>query len=211
MSNGGRTHVALAMTGASGSAYGLRLLQVLLNAGVHVSFMVSTPGRMVIESEVGLSLSSRTTDIRQSLCDHLDCDSKDLQVHAKEDWSAPIASGSNVADAMVVCPCTTGTLASIAAGTSRSLIERAADVSLKEQKKLILVVRETPLSVIHLENMLRLAKAGALIMPANPGFYNQPQNLADLVDFIVARILDHLGVVQQLSPRWGAPRDEPGG
>jgi 4-hydroxy-3-polyprenylbenzoate decarboxylase len=116
---------------------------------------------------------------------------------------APVASGSNPPEALVICPCTTGTLGSIAAGTSNELIERAADVALKEKRQLILVVRETPFSSIHLENMLRLSRLGAVIMPANPGFYHQPQRVEDLVDYMVARVLDHLKVPHQLLPRWG--------
>jgi flavin prenyltransferase len=126
-----------------------------------------------------------------------------LHVFGREDWTAPIASGSAVPRAMVVCPCTSGTLAAIASGLSRNLIERSADVVLKEQRKLILVHRETPLSVIHLENMLRLAKLGALMLPANPGFYHRPTCVSDLVDFIVARVLDHLEIAHSLLPRWG--------
>jgi len=126
-----------------------------------------------------------------------------LTVFGREDWTAPIASGSHRAQHMVVCPCTTGSLAAIANGNSDNLMERAADVMLKEQRKLIMVVRETPLSIIHLDNMLKLAKAGATIMPANPGFYYQPESLQELVDFVVARILDHLSIEHELLPRWG--------
>ena len=126
-----------------------------------------------------------------------------LTVYGREEWFAPIASGSSVADAMVVCPCTMGTLAAIATGMSDNLIERAADVTLKEQRKLILVPRETPFSALHLENMLKLARLGALILPANPGFYHHPASVQDLVDFVVARILDHLGISHQLMQPWG--------
>ena len=195
------------MTGASGAAYGLRLLQVLLQAGETVSLCISNPGRMVLQSEVGLALSSRPGDIRDRLTEHLGVSGDKLQVYGKEDWSAPIASGSNAARAMVICPCTSGTLGAVASGASRSLIERAADVALKEQRKLILVVRETPFSVLHLENMLTLARSGAVIMPANPGFYNQPQRVEDLVDFMVARVLDHLDIPNELTRRWGESGD----
>ena len=130
-----------------------------------------------------------------------------LHVFGRDEWFAPIASGTSVADAMVVCPCTMGTLAAIAAGMSDSLIERAADVSLKEQRKLILVPSETPFSAIHLENMLKLARLGVVILPANPGFYHHPASVQDLVDFVVARILDHLNVPHQLMTRWGKPTD----
>jgi len=195
--------ITLAMTGASGSRYGLRLLELLLCHQVNVYLLISNPGRMVIQSEVGLSLSSRPAEIKQAIGSHLDVDTARLEVFAREDWSAPIASGSNVARAMVVCPCTSGTLGAIATGASRTLLERAADVILKERKQLILVVRETPFSTLHLENMLTLARAGATIMPANPGFYNRPERVSDLVDFMVARVLDHIGIENDLAPRWG--------
>ena len=198
--------IAVALTGASGAAYGLRLLQELLGHGETVYLMMSTPARLVVESEIGLGLPSKTGEIRRLLTDHLRVSGQNLHVFAKEDWFAPVASGSHAPHAMVVCPCTTGTLGAIAAGTSRSLIERAADVVLKEGRQLILVVRETPLSVIHLENMLRLAKTGAVIMPANPGFYHNPASIEDLVDFMVGRILDHLGIEHTLTPRWGKER-----
>ena len=126
-----------------------------------------------------------------------------LHCYALNDWMAPMASGSNPGRAMVVCPCTMGTLGAIAAGTAGNLIQRAADVSLKEGRMLLLVPRETPYSVIHLENMLRLARAGAVIVPPDPGFYLQPQTIADLVDFVVARILDRLTIPHQLLARWG--------
>jgi len=197
-------HVVLAMTGASGSAYGLLLLKTLLQSGCQVSLMVSTPGRMVIQSECGLALPSRTTEITRQLEKHLECDTSNLKVYGREDWSAPVASGSNAPDAMVVCPCTTGTLASIASGLSRTLIERAADVVIKETRTLILVVRETPFSLIHIDNMKKLALAGVVIMPANPGFYHQPETIEDLVRYMVARIMDHLNIEHTLFPRWGA-------
>lgn len=198
-----RHTISLAMTGASGAQYGLRLLEVLLRGGEEVYLMISAPGRMVIETEMGLKLPSRPAEIQAILIDRLAADSERLHVFGKEDWFAPVASGSNPSRAMVVCPCTSGTLASIATGVSRSLIERAADVALKEGSKLVLVVREMPFSIIHLQNMLRLARAGAVIMPANPGFYQRPKSVDDLVDFVVARILDHLDIEHDLLPRWG--------
>ena len=127
-----------------------------------------------------------------------------LQVFGSAEWFAHIASGFNLADAMVICPCTMGELAAVAHGLSDNLIERAADVMLKENKPLILVPRETPFSAIHLENMLKLARLGAVILPPNPGFYQQPDSVAQLVDYLVARILDHLGINNRLFPRWGA-------
>ena len=132
-----------------------------------------------------------------------------LRVFGREEWFAPVASGSNPADAMAICPCSMGTLAAVACGLADNLIERAADVMLKEQRPLVLVPRETPFSAIHLENMLRLSRAGAVILPANPGFYHHPTRLEDLVDFVVARVLDLLRVEHQLTPRWGDERHEP--
>lgn len=197
------SNVALAITGASGSAYGLRLLQLLLRSDCRVQLMVSNPARMVIAQETGLKLSTRGDEIRTALGEHLQVDVERLAVHGREDWFAPVASGSNPPDAMVVCPCTTGSLGEIAAGTSRSLIERAADVVMKERRTLVLVVRETPFSTIHLENMLRLSRAGVVIMPANPGFYHGPGTVEALVDYMVARVLDHLRLPHQLMTRWG--------
>jgi len=196
--------VTLALTGASGMPYALRLLEGLLEAQVQVFLLLSQPARVVIAMETELQLSSRRADIERSLNQRYGAGEGQLRVLGLEQWTAPVASGSGVADAMVICPCTTGTLAAVAAGASRSLIERAADVSLKEQRPLLLVVRETPLSLIQLENMARLARAGAVVMPANPAFYHRPASIDDLVDFVVARILDHLGIEHQLVPRWGS-------
>ncbi len=194
--------LALAMTGASGAAYGLRLLEVLRHAGQNIYFMLSRPARLVIRQETDLELPARAVDIRQALTERYPGRGR-LEVFGLEDWQAPPASGSAVPGALVICPCTSATLASVANGLSRNLIERVADVVLKEQRKLILVHRETPVSAIHLENMLKLARMGALIMPASPGFYHGPQNVEGLVDFMVARILDHLAITHHLLPRWG--------
>lgn len=205
--------VALAMTGASGAQYGLRLLQCLLNAGESVYLMLSKPAQVVISMETDLKLPGRTAALRQFFIDYYQCAPEQLRVYGQEEWTAPIASGSAAARSMVVCPCTTGTLAAVACGLSDSLIERAADVTLKEGRKLIMVVRETPFSVIHLENMLKLARMGAVILPANPGFYNRPATIEELIDFIVARVLDQLDINNELVPRWGAKKelhDEPG-
>lgn len=198
-----RDAIALAITGASGAAYGLRLLECLLGAGKQVYLMVSAPGQMVIAMETDLKLPSKPTEMVALLSARYAAQPGQLQVFGKEDWMAPVASGSNAPAAMVVCPCTAGTLAAIANGISNNLIDRAADVMLKERRKLILVPREMPYSVIHIENMLRLARAGAVILPANPGFYHNPQRIEDLVDFVVARILDHLEIAHTLTPRWG--------
>jgi 4-hydroxy-3-polyprenylbenzoate decarboxylase len=195
--------IALAMTGASGTQYGLRLLECLIQAGVRVYLMVSQAGQIVLKMEAGLTIPSNPADMERFFTERFHAAPGQLRVFGRQEWTAPVASGTNPPDAMVVCPCTTGTLASIAAGVSGDLIDRAADVAMKEGRKLILVVRETPFSAIHLENMLRLARAGAVIMPANPGFYFNPASVADIIDFMVARVLDHLGVAHQLGRRWG--------
>jgi 4-hydroxy-3-polyprenylbenzoate decarboxylase len=200
-------HIALAMTGASGAQYGLRLLECLLAAGCRVSLMISRPAQVVIGMETDLSLPARSAEIRRFFCDHHGVDPSRLAVYGREEWTAPVASGSAVPDAMVVCPCTTATVSALATGASRSLIERAGDVVLKERRPLVLVVRETPFSIIHLENMLTLARAGAVILPANPGFYHRPAGVEALVDYVVARTLDHLGVPQSLVSRWGEGPD----
>ena len=199
----------LGMTGASGASYGLRLLQCLLESGHTVQLLLSKAAQIVIHMETELRLPSRPCDIQRALIEHYRCEPGQLQVFGQDEWTAPPASGSALVRGMVVCPCTTGTLAAIANGNSDNLLERAADVTLKERRKLILAVRETPFSTIHLENMLRLARAGAVILPANPGFYHRPATVAELVDFIVARILDQLDIAHTLLPRWGqvpAPR-----
>lgn len=193
----------LAMTGASGACYGLKLLEMLLKAHKKVYLMVSQPGQMVINMETGLSVPGRPAEMREYLGARYGAQPGQLTVFGKDQWTAAIASGGHQAYAMVVCPCTTGSLANIAQGSSRNLIERAADVMIKEKRQLIMVVRETPLSAIHLNNMLTLTHLGVTIMPANPGFYLQPKSIDDLVNFMVARILDHLDVPHQLLPRWG--------
>ena len=184
-------------------AYGLRLLECLLHADLQVNLLVSQAAHIVAKQELGVSLPARAMDLEKQLSSSMDTRAGQLRVYGREDWNAPVASGSNAADAMVVCPCSMGTLAAIAHGMSDNLMERAADVMLKEQRKLILVPRETPFSVIHLENMLTLARMGAVILPANPGFYHLPQSIEGVIDFIVARILDQLGVAHELMARWG--------
>jgi 4-hydroxy-3-polyprenylbenzoate decarboxylase len=195
--------VALAFTGASGMPYGIRLLECLLQSGTAVDLLYSAVAPVVARQEMDLQLPARPKDAEAFFRTRFQAAAGQLRAFGREEWFAPVASGSNPARAMVVCPCTMGTLAAIANGLADNLIERAADVMLKERRPLILVPRETPLSVVHLENMLRLARAGALILPANPGFYHHPQSAADLVDFVVARVLDHLGIAHQLMPRWG--------
>lgn len=197
--------VTLAFTGASGLPYGVRLLDCLLQAGVNVRLLYSQAAQIVAQQEMNLKLPSRPKALEALWSAEYGAAPGQLRVYGRDEWFAPVASGSNPSDAMVVCPCTMGTLASIAHGLSDNLIERAADVSLKEGKKLVLVPRETPFSAIHLENMLKLARLGAVILPPSPGFYTHPQTVADMVDFVVARVLDQLGVAHRLHARWGEP------
>lgn len=199
--------ITLAMTGASGAAYGLRLLECLIQSEVNVYLILSKPAQVVINMETDLSLPGRAAEIERFFTSHYSAVSGQLRVFGREQWTAPVASGSGAADAMVVCPCTTGTLSAVANGFSDNLIHRAADVMLKERRKLLLIVRETPYSMIHLQNMMSLAQAGAVIMPSNPGFYHKPKTIEDLVNFMVARILDHLQIPHALMQRWGVEDD----
>jgi 4-hydroxy-3-polyprenylbenzoate decarboxylase len=200
--------VTLALTGASGMPYGVRLLECLLAAGVRVYLLYSQAAQIVAKQEMDIVLPGRANEVQDFFARRFAAANGQLRVFGREEWFAPVASGSNPADAMVICPCSMGTLAAVACGLADNLIERAADVMLKEQRQLVLVPRETPLSAIHLENMLRLSRAGAVILPANPGFYHHPAKLADLVDFVVARVLDLLRVEHKLMPRWGDDRAE---
>ena len=201
--------ITLAITGASGAQYGLRLLQCLLAADFQVYLLLSRAAEVVIDTETDMSLpqttdvSKRLTDQQAYLSNCFAAAEGQLTLFSREDWFSPVASGSSSPNNMVICPASGGTLSAVAHGASNNLIERAADVALKERRKLILVPRETPYSSIHLENMLKLSKLGAVILPASPGFYQQPQSVDDIVDFIVARILDQLGIAQTLMPRWG--------
>jgi len=183
--------------------YGIRLLECLLAAGCRVQLLYSQAAQVVAKQEMGLDLPARAKEVAAHFrAAYADLPGS-LEVFGREEWFAPVASGSNPPDAMVVCPCSMGTLAAIAQGLADNLIERAADVVLKERRTLVLVPRETPLSAIHLENMLRLSRAGAVILPPNPGFYHHPQSVQDLVDFVVARVLDQLAVPHALMRRWG--------
>lgn len=201
--------VTLAFTGASGMPYGLRLLECLLAAGTRVYLVYSPAAQIVAKQECDLVLPTQAREAQRDLSDRYRAAPGQLHVFGREDWLAPIASGSNPADAMIVCPCTMGTAGAIAAGLADNLIERAADVMLKERRPLVLVPRETPLSLVHLDNLVALARAGAVILPPAPGFYHHPQSVADLVDFVVARVLDVCGVPHALGPRWGEGRVAP--
>jgi 4-hydroxy-3-polyprenylbenzoate decarboxylase len=194
-------HLLVAITGASGSVYGLRLTRELLRAGCRVSLLLSEPGRQVLNHETGLGWSADRHRRQGEVRGYFDAGWIDCLDNA--DLFAAVASGSSAADAMVICPCSMGTVGRIAAGLGESLLERAADVMLKERRPLLLVPRETPLSAIHLENLLRLARCGALVVPAMPAFYHEPQTLDDLVDFVAGKVLDQLGVDHQLFKRWG--------
>jgi 4-hydroxy-3-polyprenylbenzoate decarboxylase len=196
--------ICLALTGASGMPYGLHLLESLLAADCQVQLLYSQASQVVAKQEMNIELPSRPSEAKTALLARFPgADPDKLSVYGREEWFAPVASGSNPPDAMIVCPCSMGTLAAIAQGLADNLIERAADVVLKEGRKLVLVPRETPFSTIHLENMLRLARAGAVILPPSPGFYHHPQSVQDIVDFVVARVLDQVGVPHTLMQRWG--------
>jgi 4-hydroxy-3-polyprenylbenzoate decarboxylase len=195
--------LVMAITGASGAPYAIRLLEQLLAARRDVSLIVSSHGFRLLRTESDVADIATLRAVAGA-----DAFDRHVTVFDDADRGAAPASGSSLSGGMVICPCSMGTLAGIAAGASRSLIERAADVALKERRPLLLVTRETPLSLIHLENMRRVTLAGAVVMPASPGFYHRPSGISDLVDFIVARALDHLGVPNTLAPRWGAPADD---
>lgn len=195
--------ITLAITGASGSAYALRLLECLLAADYQVYLLCSSAGRIVLDTELKIKLPASPDAASAFLTEKYQAKAEQIIVFGKEQWFSPVASGSAAPKQMVVCPCSTGTLAAISQGMSDNLIERAADVVIKERGQLILTVRETPLSTIHLTNMLSLSQQGVTIMPAAPGFYHQPESINDLVDFMVGRILDHLAIDQKIMPRWG--------
>jgi 4-hydroxy-3-polyprenylbenzoate decarboxylase len=216
--------LVLGITGASGAIYGVRLLHVLLSAGREVHLSVSESGQTLLRQELGLHVdldhfqpdvltAARLFEDDAALTPDpcLLTPDPPLHYHHFQDFMAPIASGSFLTDGMVICPCSGGTLAAIAHGTSENLICRAADVHLKERRKLVLVPRETPLSLIQLDNMKRCVEAGAVVLPAMPGFYHGVQSIRDLVDFVVARICDQLGVPHDLMRRWGvSPSDGSG-
>ncbi len=195
--------ITLAMTGASGAQYGLRLLQCLLAADCRVYLLLSSAAEVVIRTETNLDLPADLDEQQLFLSQRYGADDEQLMLFGRDDWFSPVASGSSSPASMVICPASGGTLSSIATGASNNLIERAADVALKERRQLIVVPRETPYSAVHLENMLKVTQLGAVVLPASPGFYMQPDRVEDLIDFVVARILDQLGLEQDLMPRWG--------
>lgn len=198
-----RQRILLTLCGASGAIYGLRLAQELVRHDVDLTLTLTPSGRLVCNEETGLDLSGDPADAASRLAEYLGLKTS-IRIVAPDDLFVGSASGSAAPDAMIVCPCSMGTLARIAAGISANLIERSADVMLKERRPLLLVPRETPLSEIHLENMLRLARAGARIIPAMPAFYHRPQSLDDVVDFVVGKILDQAGIEHNLYRRWSA-------
>lgn len=190
----------LAITGASGAAYGIMLLEHLAAAGHEISLVVSRDGLTVVREETAIDWSGDAAAVQHAIHGRY---GERVTWWEPANFYAPIASGSHRTDGMIIAPCSMKTAAAVAHGLSASLIERAADVTLKERRPLILVPRETPFSVIHLENLLSLARAGAHVVPAMPGFYHHPHTIDDLVGFVVGRVLDHLGVPHRLVPRWG--------
>ena len=195
--------VTVGMTGASGTQYGLRLVECLIKADYTVYLMFTKAAQIVVGSETDCKLPGRTAEQTRYLSVLYGAREGQLRVFGDEEWTSPVASGSGAPRRMVVCPASMATVSAIATGASENLLERAADVVIKEGGHLVIVPRETPFSAIHLENMLKLSRLGVTILPANPGFYNQPTQVAELVDFIVARILDQLDVEHQLMKRWG--------
>ncbi|MDF7676659.1 UbiX family flavin prenyltransferase [Neisseriaceae bacterium ESL0693] len=196
--------VTLALTGASGMPYAIRLLSCLLKADITVWLLYSQAAQIVAQQESQWHLPANAGQCTEVLCQQFQTTPQKLHVFGRDEWFAPPASGSNPADAMIICPASMGAIAAIAAGTSDHLLERAADVSIKENRPLIVVPRETPLSAIHLQNLLKLAQLGVCILPPVAGFYHHPQTIDDMVDFVVARILDQLHIPHTLMPRWGA-------
>ncbi|MET1219222.1 MAG: flavin prenyltransferase UbiX [Glaciecola sp.] len=198
-----RPSITLAITGASGAPYALRLLELLVKADYHIFVLISSAAKVVFAAEENLKIPSGNDAVAAFFSEKFGAQDGQITVCGRDEWFSPVASGSAAPKQMIVCPCSTGTLSAIATGASDNLIERGADVVLKERGQLILVPREMPFSTIHLENMLKLSQMGATIMPAAPGFYHNPENISDLIDFVVARILDHIGVDQTIMQRWG--------
>ena len=193
----------IAITGASGAPYGIRVLESLIKGGHHVYLTITGDGLHILNDETGLMLKGSEKDIQLALEKHIAAKEGQLRYFNEDNMYAPIASGSAKVDGMVVIPCSMKALSSIANGFASNLIERAADVTIKEKRKLIIVPRETPLSTIHLRNLLALSEIGCHIIPAMPAFYHHPKKLQDMIDFLAGRVLDALGVENDLSPRWG--------
>ena len=203
VSNDFNGKITLAITGASGSAYALRLIECLIAANYQLYILCSSAGRIVLDTEVGVKIPSSPDAASKYFTEKYQAKDNQIIVFGKEQWFSPVASGSSAPKKMVVCPCSTGTMAAICHGMSDNLIERAADVVIKERGQLILMIRETPFSTLHLQNMLSLSQQGVTIMPASPGFYHKAETIEDLIDFMVGRVLDHLGIAQDIMPRWG--------
>ncbi|GAW68084.1 aromatic acid decarboxylase [Geoanaerobacter pelophilus] len=197
-------HFTVAITGASGVAYGLRVVEELLRGGARVSLLISEAGFEVLRQECGLDLGGSPAEILDRVRSYLGLPGELLSYYELGDLFAPIASGSSAPDAMLVVPCSMGTLSRISCGNSGNLLERAADVMLKEGRPLVLVPRETPFNAIHLEHMLKLARLGVRIVPAMPGFYHNPETIQDLVDFVAGKVLDAVQVEHALFTRWGS-------
>lgn len=198
----GKEMITVAITGASGSIYGLRLVENLLKAGKSVRLLITDAGFIVINEETGLNWSGDEKVVNEKIRAHFGA-GDELTYYDNANFYSPIASGSSGRGAMVICPCSMGTLGRIASGVSGNLLERAADVVLKEMGDLILVPREMPLNAIHLENMLKLSRAGAAVVPPMPAFYHKPATMDDLIDFVVGKVLDQIGVEHDLYKRWG--------
>ena len=195
--------ITLAITGASGAIYGISLLKHLSFFYQKVHLVISDAARIVLATELDIKLPESPSRIQPLISNYCGCDESTIKVYAKENWRSPIASGSAAPRQMVICPASMGCISAIATGASNNLLERAADVVLKEKGQLILLPREMPFSTIHLRNLLTLSEAGATIMPTSPGFYNKPEKIEDLVDFVSARVLDHLGIEHSVLGRWG--------
>ncbi len=195
--------ISVGVTGASGAIYALTLLKHLHHSYDEIYLMITEAARVVFATEVDLALPRSSQKIEALLCETMGCEQGKLKVFAKDNWFSPAASGSAAPKQMVICPASMGCVSAIAAGASNNLLERAADVVIKEKGQLIVVPREMPFSTIHLKNLLTLSEAGVTVMPAAPGFYNQPQSVDDVAEFVVARILSHLGVDTQINKPWG--------
>ncbi len=195
--------ITVGMTGASGAQYGLRLIECLVKADYEVLVMFTRAAQIVVGSETDCRLPGRTAEQTRYLAGLYGARDGQLRVYGDEEWTSPVASGSGAPRSMAVCPASMATVSAIACGASENLLERAADVVIKERGNLVIVPRETPFSAIHLENMLKLARLGVTILPANPGFYTRPTQVEAIIDFIVSRVLDQFGIQNDLMARWG--------